>query len=40
MIDESDFIVFYVERNFGGAKTAMEYAKRKGKKFVNLYGIK
>ena len=36
IIDDSDFCVFYVERSYGGALQAMQYAKRKKKASVNL----
>lgn len=40
MIDESDFIVFYVSRTFGGAYTALKYAKKRGKNIINLCDLK
>jgi hypothetical protein len=37
MIDESDFIIFYVTHRFGGgAYRALEYAKRKNKQYINI----
>lgn len=37
MIDESDFIIFYVTHHFGGgAYRALEYAKRKKKQYINI----
>ena len=37
MIDESDFIIFYVTHHFGGgAYRAIEYAKRKKKQYINI----
>lgn len=36
MVDRSDLVVFYVERNQGGAFQTMRYALKKGKKLVNL----
>ncbi len=35
MIDESDFIIFYVKNSFGGAYEALKYAKKKNKNFIN-----
>lgn len=37
MIDNSDFIIFYVQYTWGGAYATMCYAKRKNKNFINLY---
>lgn len=37
MIDQCDLAVFYVERTFGGAYSAMKYAKKKNKKTLNLF---
>ena len=36
MVDRSDLIVFYVEREIGGAYQTMRYAKKQGKAFMNL----
>lgn len=36
MIDSSEFCIFYVRRDHGGAFDAMQYAKRKGKAMINL----
>ena len=36
MIDRSDLVIFYVERNHGGAYRALEYAKKQNKKIVIL----
>ena len=37
MIDESDFIIFYVTHHHGGgAYMALEYAKRKKKQYINI----
>lgn len=37
MIDESDFIIFYVTNHFGGgAYRALEYAKHKKKQYINI----
>lgn len=38
MINQSDFIIAYVEHSFGGAYQSLKYAKRKGKQIVNLAG--
>ncbi len=37
MIDRSSLCVFYVEDNFGGAAKALTYAKKRGKKIINIY---
>ncbi len=37
MIDRSDLVIVYVERNKGGAYTAMKYADRLNKSIINLY---
>jgi hypothetical protein len=36
MVDRSDLVVFYVERNQGGAFHTMRYAIKKSKNYVNL----
>ncbi len=36
MIENSDLLIAYVERESGGAYTAMKYASRIGKEIVNL----
>lgn len=36
MVDRSDIVVFYVERQSGGAYTTMKYAKRIGKEYINI----
>lgn len=36
MVDRSDLVIFYVERNSGGAYQTMQYAKRAGAKILNL----
>ena len=36
MVDQSDFIIAYVEHSFGGAYQSLRYARRKGKRIVNL----
>lgn len=37
MIERSNLVIVYVERDKGGAYTAMKYAKRLNKDIVNLY---
>ena len=36
VVEKSDFIVFFVDHDFGGAAQALDIAKRKGKSFINL----
>ena len=36
MVEHSELVICYVEREEGGAYTAMRYAKRIGKKVINL----
>ena len=36
MIDQSDVIISYVHRDFGGAFSAVSYAKRKNKRIISL----
>ena len=36
MIDQSDFIIFYVEHPYGGAYQGFRYSQRKGKRGLNL----
>ena len=36
IVNNSDLIIFYVNRNFGGAYRTFEYAKRKNKAIYNL----
>ena len=36
MIDNSDLVVCYVERESGGAYSAMKYAYKRGKQIINL----
>lgn len=36
MIDNSQYVIFYVKRNYGGAYTALRYAERTGKSFCNM----
>ena len=37
MVDRSDLIIFYIEHNCGGAYRTMNYAKKTGKKFINIF---
>ena len=36
MVDRADIVVFYVERNEGGAYQTMRYAIQQGKQYINL----
>ena len=36
MVDRSDFVIFCVERNSGGAYQTMKYAMRQEKHIINL----
>ncbi len=36
MVDRSDLVVFWVERNSGGAYQTMKYAEKQGKKIINI----
>lgn len=36
MIDKSDYVITYVNRNFGGAAKAKEYAKKHAKAIINV----
>jgi len=36
VVEKSDYIVFFVDHDFGGAWQALDFAKRKGKSFINL----
>ena len=36
MIEQSDLVIFYVERDKGGAYTAMKYAKKLNKDMIHL----
>ena len=37
MVEQSDLVIVYIERESGGAYTAMKYAQRLHKKVINLY---
>ena len=37
MIEQSNLVIVYVERNNGGAYTAMKYAKKLNKNVIQLY---
>ena len=39
MVDRSDLVVFYVERQSGGAYTTMKYAVKNGKEIINVTNI-
>lgn len=39
IIDNSDIIIFFVNRTFGGAYTCLKYASRKKKKYYNLANL-
>ena len=36
MVDRSDLVVFFVERDKGGAYQTMKYAKKQGKEIINI----
>lgn len=36
MVDNSDILICSAERKFGGAAKTVEYARRKGKKIINI----
>ena len=40
MIEQSDLVIVYIERDNGGAYTAMKYAEKLNKKIINLCTIK
>ena len=37
IVENSDFIIFYVSHSWGGAYESLEYAKKKRKNFINIY---
>lgn len=37
MIENSQYTIFYVKRQYGGAYNALKYAKKLNKEFINLY---
>ena len=39
IVDRSDLVVFYVERQSGGAYTTMKYAVKNGKEIINVTNI-
>lgn len=39
MIDQSDYVVLYVEHSYGGAYQGLSYARKKGKHLLNLGGV-
>ena len=36
MVDKADFVIAYIDHNFGGAYKTYDYAKRKGKEILNI----
>lgn len=36
IVDNSDYIIFYVDYSWGGASKCLEYASKKQKNFINL----
>lgn len=38
MVDRSDLVVFYINHKSGGAYQAMQYAQKRGKAYINIYG--
>ena len=36
MVEQADLVLCYIERESGGAYKAVQYAKKLGKKIVNL----
>lgn len=39
MVDNADFVIAYVKYSWGGASKTLEYAKRKGKPYINIANI-
>ena len=39
MIEKSELVIVYVERNEGGAYKAMKYAEKQNKRIINLFTI-
>ena len=39
MIERSDLVIIYAERESGGAYAAMKYAKKLNKKIINIYTV-
>ncbi len=37
MVDAADLIICYIEKNSGGAYKAVKYAKKQGKKIINIF---
>lgn len=37
MVDRSDLVVFYIQRESGGAWQTMKYVKKQGKTYINLH---
>ena len=40
MVDRSDLVVFYIQRESGGAWQTMKYVKKQGKTYINLHDQK
>ena len=38
MVEQSDLVITYVNKNYGGAYSALKYARNKGKTIINLGG--
>jgi len=36
MVEKSDIILYYIQRDFGGAYTAIKYATKLGKKTISV----
>lgn len=36
MVEQSDFLVYYIIRDYGGAYTAIKYATKLGKKIIPI----
>jgi hypothetical protein len=37
MVEQSDLVIAYIERDKGGAYKAIKYAEKRNKKVINLY---
>ena len=40
IIEQSDFVIFYINHNWGGANTARKYCEKKHKKYINLGSLR
>lgn len=38
MVDRSDLVVFYIDHKNGGAYQTMQYAQKRAKAYINIYG--